>query len=137
LITDLAVQSRNDAIEKVNWYAMRWKIETFHKILESGCRAQLRTAERLVNLISVFCILSWRIFWLKMLNRVDPDAPPDLAWTQSEIDLLNKLASDKSEKRLGIKTISHYLIKIARAGTLPGPTTGRQAIRSFGEDCLV
>jgi hypothetical protein len=25
LITDLAVQSRNDAIEKVNWYAMRWK----------------------------------------------------------------------------------------------------------------
>jgi hypothetical protein len=30
LITDLAVQSRSDAIEKVNWYAMRWKIETFH-----------------------------------------------------------------------------------------------------------
>jgi len=84
LITDLAVQSRNDAIEKVNWYAMRWKIETFHKILKSGCRAedsQLRTAERLVNLISVFCILSWRIFWLTMLNRVDPDAPPDLALT--------------------------------------------------------
>jgi hypothetical protein len=52
LITDLAVQSRNDAIEKVNWYATRWKIETFHKILKSGCRAeesQLRTAERLVN----------------------------------------------------------------------------------------
>ena len=33
LISDLAVQSRNDAIEKVNWYAMRWKIETFHKIV--------------------------------------------------------------------------------------------------------
>ena len=119
LITDLAVQSRNDAIEKVNWYAMRWKIETFHKILKSGCRAeesQLRTAERLVNLISVFCILSWRIFWLTMLNRVDPGAPPDLALTQSEIDLLDKLVADKSEKRPAIKTISHYLIKIARLG---------------------
>ena len=119
LITDLAVGSRNDAIEKVNWYAMRWKIETFHKILKSGCRAeesQLRTAERLVNLISVFCILSWRIFWLTMLNRVDPDAPPDLALTQSEIELLDKLVADKSEKRPAIKTISHYLIKIARLG---------------------
>ena len=119
LITDLAVGSRNDAIEKVNWYAMRWKIETFHKILKSGCRAeesQLRTAERLVNLISVFCILSWRIFWLTMLNRVDPDAPPDLALTQSEIELLDKLVADKSEKRPAIKTISHYLIKIARFG---------------------
>jgi Transposase DNA-binding len=119
LITDLAVQSRNDAIEKVNWYAMRWKIETFHKILKSGCRAeesQLRTAERLVNLISVFCILSWRIFWLTMLNRVDPDAAPDLALTQSEIDLLDKLVADKSEMRPAIKTISHYLIKIAKLG---------------------
>jgi hypothetical protein len=56
LVTDLPVQSCKDAIEKISWYAMRWKIETFHKILKSGCRAeesQLRTAERLVNLISV------------------------------------------------------------------------------------
>jgi hypothetical protein len=27
LITDLPVQSRRDAIEKLEWYAMRWKIE--------------------------------------------------------------------------------------------------------------
>jgi hypothetical protein len=51
-----------------------------------------------------------------MLGRVDPDAPPDLALTQSEIDLLDKLVADKSEKRPAIKTISHYLIKIARLG---------------------
>ena len=30
-VTDLPVRSRADAIEKLNWYAMRWKIETFHK----------------------------------------------------------------------------------------------------------
>src|SRR5215471_2505034 len=97
----------------------RWRIEIFQKILKSGRRAeesQLRTAERLVNLISVFCILSWRIFWLTMLNRVNPDAPPDLALTQSEIDLLDKLVADKSKGRLAIKTISHYLIKLAKLG---------------------
>jgi hypothetical protein len=119
LITDLPVQSCKDAIEKIRWYAMRWKIETFHKILKSGCRAeesQLRTAERLVNLISVFCILSWRVFWLTMLNRTDPDASPDLALTKNEISLLDKLVADKSEKRPAITTISHYLIKIARLG---------------------
>jgi Transposase DNA-binding len=119
LVTDLPVQSRKDAIEKINWYAMRWKIETFHKILKSGCRAeesQLRTAERLVNLISVFCILSWRVFWLTMLNRTDPDASPDLALTQYEISLLDKLVAEKNEGRSAIKTISHYLIKIARLG---------------------
>lgn len=55
LLTDLPVRSCLDAIEKLEWYAQRWKIETFHKILKSGCRAEeskLRTAERLVNLIA-------------------------------------------------------------------------------------
>jgi hypothetical protein len=72
LITNLAVTSRAQAIEKLQWYALRWKIETFHKVLKSGCQAEqskLRTAERLVNLLATFCILSWRIFWLTMINR--------------------------------------------------------------------
>jgi hypothetical protein len=41
--------------------AMRWKIETFHKMLKSGCKAEesrLRTAEHIINLIAVLCILS-------------------------------------------------------------------------------
>jgi hypothetical protein len=52
LVTDLAVTSRAEAIEKLNWYAQRWKIETYHKVLKSGCRAdrsKLRTAERIVK----------------------------------------------------------------------------------------
>jgi hypothetical protein len=59
LITNLPVGSRAEAIEKLDWYAMHWKIETFHKILKSGCKAEesrLRTADRLTNLIAVFCI---------------------------------------------------------------------------------
>jgi hypothetical protein len=43
---------------------MRWKIETFHKILKSVFKAEeirLRAAERIVNLIAVLCLLSWRI----------------------------------------------------------------------------
>ena len=59
----MSVQSYKDAIEKLDWYALRWKIEVFHKILKSGCKAEeskLRTTERLVNLISLFWILSWR-----------------------------------------------------------------------------
>ena len=53
LITDLPVRSAQEAIEKLDWYAQRWKVELYHKILKSGCRAEdarLRTAERLVNL---------------------------------------------------------------------------------------
>jgi hypothetical protein len=117
LITDLPLGSRADAIEKLEWYALRWKIEVFHKILKSGCKAEeskLRTAQRLANLISVFCILSWRVFWMTMLNRSVPDAQPTLALTATEIALLDRLVSDRPQARR--KTLSHYLTKIAKLG---------------------
>ena len=119
LLTDLPVQSRNGAIEKLEWYALRWKIEVFHKILKSGCKAEesrLRTAGRLANLISVFCILSWRVFWMTMLNRSAPTAPPHVALTKTEIVLLDHLVKDKGQGVPRRKTLSHYLTKIAKLG---------------------
>jgi hypothetical protein len=86
-----------DAIEKLRWYAMRWKIETFHKILKSGFKAEevrLRAAERIVNLLAILCLLSWRIFWMTMMNRTMPEAAPELAFTTPEIYLLDQLVSD-------------------------------------------
>ena len=45
LITDLPVDSHDDAVDKLRWYAMRWKIEVFHKILKSGCRSRGRPSQ--------------------------------------------------------------------------------------------
>ncbi len=117
LITNLPVRSRKDALEKLAWYAMRWRIETFHKILKSGCRAEaskLRTAQRIVNLIAVFCVLSWRIFWMTMMNRVAPAASPLVALTGIETQLLDTLLPEMPKRRKA--TLSTYLIKIARLG---------------------
>ena len=117
LITDLPVTSRASAIEKLRWYALRWKIETFHKILKSGCRAEqskLRTAERLVNLLAMFCILSWRIFWLTMINRVAENSAPEIAFTPLEIDLLNRLTQRRSKVRAA--TLHDCLTQLAKLG---------------------
>jgi transposase-like protein len=119
LITDLPVDSRSAAIEKLNWYAMRWKIEVFHKILKSGCKAEesrLRTAERLVNLLATFCILSWRIFWLTMINRAAPNASPALAFTALEIRLLDQLLKDNQKRSRPKKSISSYVTRLAKLG---------------------
>jgi hypothetical protein len=119
LITNLPVRSRSEALEKIAWYAMRWKIEMFHKILKSGCQAEqarLRTADRLANLIAVFCLLSWRIFWLTMLHRVAPEASPLLVLTPLEVDLLDRLVPDKGEASQRAKNLPAYLIKVARLG---------------------
>lgn len=119
LITNLPARTRSEAIEKIDWYAMRWKIEVFHKILKSGCKAEdskLRTADRLANLMAVFCILSWRVFWLTMLNRTAPDAAPTVALTGAEVNLLDHLVADTGNRRCRPGTLSFYLTKLARLG---------------------
>ncbi|WP_246505830.1 hypothetical protein [Mesorhizobium silamurunense] len=113
------MHAHDDAIEKLDWYALRGKIETFHKILKSGCKAEearLRTAERLVKLIAVFCILGWRVFWMTMINRSQPHAKPDLAITDVEMKLLDHLLPDKDPTASHAGTLSSYLVKIARMG---------------------
>jgi Transposase DNA-binding len=119
LLTDLPARTRFEAIEKINWYAMRWKIEVFHKILKSGCKAEeskLRTADRLANLMAIFCIMSWRVFWLTMLNRTAPNAPPTIAMAKAEIELLDMLVADAGNRRCRPGTLSFYLTKLARLG---------------------
>jgi len=117
LITDLPVTCKADAIQMLEWYALRWKIETFHKVLKSGCKAEdskLRNAERLANLIAILCILAWRVVWLCMTNRVSPDLPARLVFTDTEIKLLEHLIPMKegSQKR----TVGQFLIRLARLG---------------------
>jgi hypothetical protein len=52
------------------------------------------TADRLTNLIAVFCILSWRILWITMLNRSAQLAAAELAFTRTEIEPLELVVHD-------------------------------------------
>lgn len=119
LLTNLRVGCFADAVEKLDWYAQRWKIETFHKILKSGCKAEdskLRTYERLTNFIALCCIVSWRVFWLTMLKRFAGNMPPSIALTDPEIELLGKLAKRPAAHFPANKTLSEYLLTLACLG---------------------
>jgi hypothetical protein len=50
-------------IEKLGWYALRWKAAVFHKLMKSGCpaeEARLETAERLVKFLTLIAVVSIR-----------------------------------------------------------------------------
>ena len=119
LLTDLPVRSRAEAIQKLVWYAARWKVETYHKILKSGCKAEesrLRTADRLVNLIAVFCILSWRLFWMTMLNRSVSGMSAGHVFSKTERQLLDHLIPDRHSERALKRSLSFYITKLAKLG---------------------
>ncbi len=119
LITDLPVNSPQCAMKMIKWYGVRWKIELFHKTLKSGCKVEestLQTAQRRTNLLATYCILAWRIFWMTMLKRTQPEAAPRLILSEQEIILLDKLVKDKKTDDPKNKTLSVYLRKIAQYG---------------------
>jgi hypothetical protein len=70
----------------------------------------------LVNLISSFCILAWRIFWMTMINRCAPEESPTTALTDSEIQLLDRLIQDKITRPQSNRSLSTYIVKLARLG---------------------
>ena len=56
LLTTEAVPTVETAVERVEWYGVRFGIEVWHKVLKSGCRIetrQLERAERLQRWIEV------------------------------------------------------------------------------------
>lgn len=90
LVTNMAVTDLDDAIEKLNRYALRWKAEVCHTVMKSGCRAEetrLQTAERLVRFLALISVISWRIFFLTMSARAEPGASPESLLTVAETTL--------------------------------------------------
>src|SRR6266853_4056191 len=78
LLTTVAVETVDDAIERVQWYSCRWGIEVWHRILKSGCRIeerQLASGERLQRCLTLYSVIAWRIFYATMLARAVPDMP--------------------------------------------------------------
>ena len=117
LLTDLPVDDLAAAVEKLDWYAMRWRVETFHKVLKSGGRAEpskLRTAARLTTLLAALCVVGWRVFWLTMISRATPDAAPEGAFTPTEVVVLDRIAGGSPEA--ADRTVSHDLVAVAKLG---------------------
>ena len=78
LLTTVAVNTFEEALERAEWYAARWGIEVYHRTLKSGCRIkdrQLGTAERLQACLGVDMVVAWRIYHLTMLGREVPEHP--------------------------------------------------------------
>jgi hypothetical protein len=91
LLTTVPVTNMSEAVQKIEWYRERWKIERFHYTLKSGCRIedlQLETRERLINAITLYSIIAWRLVWLTYQSRVSPDLPCQIIFEEHEWQML-------------------------------------------------
>lgn len=87
LLTTVETVSFEQARERLSWYAVRWNIEVYHRVLKSGCRIEdrrLGNAETLQACLAIDLVVAWRIFRLTMLGRTVPDAPCEIFFRKEE-----------------------------------------------------
>ena len=92
LLTNLTVKNFESAAEKVQWYGKRWGIETWHKVLKSGCKVEeclLEEAERLKRYLTLFSIIGVRLMHVAFLARAQPDRPAIEVFSAVEIQVLH------------------------------------------------
>lgn len=78
LLTTVPVHTAAQAVERLQWYATRWGIEVFHKVLKSGCaieRRQLEDVDHLQRCLTLFSVVAWRLLYATLLTRVAPTLP--------------------------------------------------------------
>lgn len=78
LLTTWAARTVDEAVERVEWYGVRFGIEVWHKVLKSGCRIearQLETADRLQRCLPLYSVIAWRILYATMVSRTLPELP--------------------------------------------------------------
>lgn len=87
LLTTLMVETFEQAVEKLDWYAKRWGIEVYHRTLKSGCKIeerQLGSADRIEACLAIDLVVAWRIFHLAKLGRELPDVPCTVFFEEAE-----------------------------------------------------
>jgi hypothetical protein len=92
LLTNLPVAGFTSAAEKIGWYAQRFAIETWHKVLKSGCKVEdclLETADRLSRYLTLFSIIGVRLMHVAYLARVQPELPATEVFSEEEIEALH------------------------------------------------
>ena len=126
LLTNVEARDFNEACEKVQWYTVRFGIETFHKILKSGRRSEdkrLGSLERLERCLAVDMITAWRLLYLTMLGRQTPKVESELFFNEQEIEVLKLIKYEKdyaSNKDKGLSLSAAILIIAILGGFIKG-----------------
>lgn len=118
-MTNLPVADFAIATEKLEWYALRWRAEVFHKVMKSGCRAEearLETAERLAKFLALIAMVSWRLSFLTMSARANPETAPETVLTPTEIATLDVIDAARAKPHILRMTLATYLLQIAMLG---------------------
>ena len=87
LLTSLPITTTEEILRVIDFYAARWTIESYFRVLKSGCTVedlQLETTPRLWRCLMLYRIIAWRVMHLTYLGRECPELPCDVVFADHE-----------------------------------------------------
>ena len=118
LVTSLPIDSADDILRVVDYYAARWGIEIFFRVFKTGCRVediQLESVERLRNCLMLYKVIAWRVMYLTYLSRECPNLPCTAVFAEIEWKPTWKIAT-KKEPPAKPPSINEFLKVLAQLG---------------------
>ena len=91
LLTSWPVATLKMARRLVGWYALRWGIECWHKVLKVVCgveRRQMKEAQHLERALALDMIIAARVLLLTRLGKEHPDLPARVFYSPEELAVL-------------------------------------------------
>jgi hypothetical protein len=134
LLTSEAAPDLESAARVLHYYALRWRIEDFHKAWKSGCGVEERRMQTAGNIERMSVVLAfvavramqlneefdanpeascesilepelWRCLWASTEKAKLPKTPPDIAWARNAIARLGGWLNTKGTGRVGWNTM--------------------------------
>lgn len=114
LLTSEPVTHLEQAKTILRWYAYRWRVEDYHKILKSGCQVERYrlAAEGMKSLLGFLSVIAADLLRLTYWQRTQPESPAESVLNSIQIQVL-KAKSSQLPKSL---TIAWAVEVIARLG---------------------
>ena len=134
LLTSVEISSSEVAELMVQFYDMRWVIETYFKTLKSGCKVEdcrLDNYEKITKYITLMAVVAWRLLWMVHIGRIEGEAPCTKVLSEIEWKTLFRVTNKSKKLPDGIPTVKEAIIRVAMLGGflarkndgMPGVTT--------------
>lgn len=138
LLTALPVESFEDAVRCVEYYAVRFTIELYFKVLKSGCRIESRQYEDADDLIErclpTYALVAWRILYLTTIGRSLPDLPCTALFEEDEWQALYCYVNNTTELPAKPPSLREAMIMVARlGGFLARKSDGNPGVKTIWE----
>ena len=138
LLSTWPVSTLKMARRLVGWYALRWGIECWHKVLKVVCgveRRQLKDAQGLERALALDMIIASRVLLLSRLGKEHPQLPAEVAYSPEELAVLEvkKKATGKFSQSAKLTVLQANILVAMLVGFWGRTGDGHPGAQILGE----